>query len=109
MPIAVPASCSQKMSAKLKILCSIAIVRVCNTRSVGKFGGRLFAWSARSLRMGFMPSFVSMLVYIRVASAENRRASLGRFKSFRSLMTVDESYKGFDMYQKVFKFKIKPI
>jgi hypothetical protein len=91
VPIAVPESCSQKVSAKLKILCSITIVKVCNTRSVGKFGGRLFTWSVRNLWMEFIPTFVSMLVYIAVASAVNRRASLGRFKSFRSLMMVAES------------------
>jgi hypothetical protein len=67
------------------------MVRICNRRSVGKFGGSLSELSDKNCWMDLMPNVVSMLVEIDVASAEKSKASPGMDKVFRSLIISAES------------------
>jgi len=89
--MAVPANCSQNVSAKLNTLFSITMVRISSMIEVGKLHGRLSVLSRIRLLMESTARCVSMLVYIEVASAENKRALVGIVNSFNSFMTVVES------------------
>ena len=89
--MAVPDSYSQWVSAKLKTLLFMTMVKISIIMDVGKLCGSLSLLSMIKFLIDFTARRVSMLVYIEVTSAEKSRALLGIVSSFSSLITVVES------------------
>ncbi len=84
VPMAVPDSCSQVVFLNAKTLFFITISRIWRNKSEGKSVGRRLSLDVMKSLMAWIPMFVSMLVYIDLASAENNKAFSGRFIVFRS-------------------------
>jgi hypothetical protein len=89
--MAVPDSYSQWVSAKLKTLLFMTMVKISVIMDVGKLCGSLSLLSMIKFLIDSTARRVSMLVYIEVTSAEKSRALLGIVSSFSSLITVEES------------------
>ena len=94
--MAQPVSCDQKVSPNSNILCRITMVSArCSWVGVISWGSGLLLYSRINKRLIFgRASLVSMLVYMLLASAVNRRAvggSGGNFKS--SCFKIKEFFK----------------
>jgi len=77
VPIAVPANWSQWVSANMKTLFSFTRVSVHRNRSVGKLSGNLSLCVRMKSWIEDTPSWVSILVYMAVASAEKKQCIWG--------------------------------
>jgi hypothetical protein len=74
VPMAVPMCCHQKVSLIWKILDVITRRKVSTINCEGNLGGSLLLREEIKSMMAFTPTSGSMLVYMAVASAVNRRA-----------------------------------
>ena len=90
VPIAVPDSWSQNVSAKVKTLLRITSSRMRRKRFVGKSLEIFSLLCCRNSLNVSIPRSVSMFVYIDFASAEKIFAPFGSVKDLRSFKTSVE-------------------
>ncbi len=88
--MAVPANCSQYVSAKVNTLNFMTIISTCMNRLDGKAVGNLSMCVEIKSLMQAIPRRVSILVYMAVASAVNINASSGIVRAFSSAIIVVE-------------------